>query len=87
MAISLQNLTVQEAQNAKLGQGGTIFIDEWAPDKTFEEENVISTYLDGIISLVDTNSIKNKKFKVCLDLGNGAPVSYTHLTLPTSDLV
>jgi phosphomannomutase/phosphoglucomutase len=40
--------------------------------KTLEETNVISTYIDGIISLVDTNSIKNKKFNVCLDLGNGA---------------
>lgn len=40
--------------------------------KTLEEKNVISTYLDGIISLVDTSAIKNKKFKVCLDLGNGA---------------
>jgi len=40
--------------------------------KTFEEENVISTYLDGIISLVDIAAIKTKKFKVCLDLGNGA---------------
>tara|TARA_B100000029_G_scaffold324857_1_gene317244 strand:- start:10 stop:1353 length:1344 start_codon:yes stop_codon:yes gene_type:complete len=39
---------------------------------TLEETNVISTYLDGIISLVDTNIIKNKKFKICLDLGNGA---------------
>ena len=40
--------------------------------KTLEEKNVISTYLDGIISLVDTSAIINKKFKVCLDLGNGA---------------
>ena len=40
--------------------------------KTFEETNVISTYLDGIISLVDINAIMAKKFKVCLDLGNGA---------------
>ncbi len=40
--------------------------------KTLEEKNVISTYLDGIISLVETSAIKNKKFKVCLDLGNGA---------------
>ena len=30
MANSLQNLSVQEAQNAKLGQGGTIFIDDTA---------------------------------------------------------
>jgi len=40
--------------------------------KTFEETNVISTYLDGIISLIDVDAIKTKKFKVCLDLGNGA---------------
>ena len=40
--------------------------------KTLEETNAISTYLDGIISLVNTSSIKTKKFKICLDLGNGA---------------
>jgi len=40
--------------------------------KIFEEKNIISTYLNGIISLVDTDAIKTKKFKVCLDLGNGA---------------
>ena len=39
--------------------------------KSFEETNVISTYIDGIISLIDIDSIKAKKFKVCLDLGNG----------------
>ena len=40
--------------------------------KSFEETNVISTYIDGIFSLIDIDSIKVKKFKVCLDLGNGA---------------
>ena len=40
--------------------------------KSFEETNVISTYIHGIISLIDIDSIKAKKFKVCLDLGNGA---------------
>ena len=40
--------------------------------KSFEEKNAISTYVDGIISLVDVHSIKAKKLKVCLDLGNGA---------------
>ena len=40
--------------------------------KSFEETNVISTYIAGIISLIDVDSIKAKKFKVCLDLGNGA---------------
>ena len=39
--------------------------------KTFEETNVISTYIDGIISLIEKNMIREKKFKVCLDLGNG----------------
>jgi phosphomannomutase/phosphoglucomutase len=40
--------------------------------KTFEETNVISVYLDGIISLINVDMIREKKFKVCLDLGNGA---------------
>ncbi len=40
--------------------------------KTFEETNVISVYLDGIISLINIDMIREKKFKVCLDLGNGA---------------
>jgi len=40
--------------------------------KTFEEKTAISTYLNGILSMIDENSIKKKKFKVCLDLGNGA---------------
>ena len=40
--------------------------------KTFDEPNTISTYIDGIISLIEVDSIKAKKFKVCLDLGNGA---------------
>ena len=39
--------------------------------KSFEETNVISTYIAGITSLIDVDSIKAKKFKVCLDLGNG----------------
>jgi phosphomannomutase/phosphoglucomutase len=40
--------------------------------KTFEETNAISVYLDGIISLINVDMIREKKFKVCLDLGNGA---------------
>ena len=39
--------------------------------KTFEEQNIISTYIDGITSLIDVDAIKLKKIKVCLDLGNG----------------
>ena len=40
--------------------------------KTFDEPNTITTYIDGIISLIEVHLIKVKKFKVCLDLGNGA---------------
>ena len=40
--------------------------------KTFEENNIISTYIDGIVSLLGIDMIRDKKFKVCLDLGNGA---------------
>ena len=39
--------------------------------KTFEEINIVSTYIDGITSLVATDVIMIKKFKICLDLGNG----------------
>ena len=40
--------------------------------QTFEEINAISIYIDGIISLIDTHTIMIKKFRICLDLGNGA---------------
>jgi len=40
--------------------------------KTYEEKSVISTYINGIISVIDKDKINEKKFKVCLDLGNGA---------------
>ena len=40
--------------------------------KTFDEPNTISTYIDGVISKVSEFDIQEKKFKVCLDLGNGA---------------
>lgn len=40
--------------------------------KTQTESRVIRTYLDGIKSQVNARKIKSKKFKVALDLGNGA---------------
>ena len=40
--------------------------------KTFDESNTVSTYIDGILKNIDKQSIKKTKFKVCLDLGNGA---------------
>lgn len=40
--------------------------------KTQTESRVIRTYLDGIKSKINASKIKSKKFKVALDLGNGA---------------
>ena len=45
---------------------------EWG--KNENDDSVIRTYLDGIKSQVDSNQIKSKRFKVALDLGNGAQV-------------
>jgi len=39
---------------------------------TNNEENTIEVYLQGILSHIDSIKIKSKKFKVVLDLGNGA---------------
>lgn len=39
---------------------------------TDREENAINVYLKGIMSQIDLDKIKSKKFKVALDLGNGA---------------
>lgn len=40
--------------------------------KTGVESRIIRTYIDGIKSQVHSKKIKSKKFKVVLDLGNGA---------------
>ena len=40
--------------------------------KTGKEEKAIEVYLDGILSQIDSEKIQSKKFKVVLDLGNGA---------------
>ena len=40
--------------------------------KTFDELNSISIYIDGIISKISKIDIIKRKFKVTLDLGNGA---------------
>ena len=42
--------------------------------KTEKDDSVIRTYLDGIKSQIDSNRIKSKRFKIALDLGNGAQV-------------
>jgi len=53
------------------------FNKKWKKDliqcgKTEPEENAIKVYLDAIISHVNKERIRAKKFKVVLDLGNGA---------------
>ena len=40
--------------------------------KTGIETRAIQVYVDGVISQVDSKNIQSKKFKVILDLGNGA---------------
>jgi phosphomannomutase/phosphoglucomutase len=40
--------------------------------KTGTEKRTLQTYLDGIKSQVNSQKIRSKKFKVVLDLGNGA---------------
>jgi phosphomannomutase/phosphoglucomutase len=41
---------------------------------TGEETRAIETYLNGIISQIDSKLIESKPFKVVLDLGNGAQI-------------
>ena len=41
---------------------------------TGEETRTIETYLNGIISQIDSKLIESKSFKVVLDLGNGAQI-------------
>ena len=41
---------------------------------TGEETRAIETYLNGIISQIDSKLIESKSFKVVLDLGNGAQI-------------
>lgn len=51
------------------------FSKKWNKSKTFgktnDETRLIQTYIDGIISNISSEKIKQKKFKVVLDLGNG----------------
>ncbi len=39
--------------------------------KTEQEENAIEAYIEGILSHIDSEKIRSRKFKVVLDLGNG----------------
>ena len=42
--------------------------------ETGNEEKAIQTYLDGVISQINSEEIKSRKIKVVLDLGNGTQV-------------
>ncbi|HXW02801.1 MAG TPA: phosphoglucosamine mutase, partial [Nitrosarchaeum sp.] len=60
------------------------FNKKWKKDftqfgKTEPEENAIKVYLDAIISHVNKKKIRSKKFKVVLDLGNGAQAVTAHM--------
>jgi len=37
-----------------------------------EEKRTIDTYINGVISLVDAETIRTKRLKIVLDIGNGA---------------
>lgn len=39
--------------------------------KTFADQNIITEYLDSVLSLIDVEKIKSRSFKVVMDLGNG----------------
>jgi phosphomannomutase / phosphoglucomutase len=39
--------------------------------KTFADQNIITEYLDKVLSLIDVEKIKSRSFKVVMDLGNG----------------
>lgn len=47
------------------------FITSEIVGRNFKEEMIIDKYINDVLSLVDTDKIKKRKFKVTLDLGNG----------------
>ena len=56
---------------------GIFFQKTWKNDytklgSTKNDSNIIQKYIDGIKSQIDISAIKSRKFKIVLDLGNGA---------------
>src|SRR5215217_2142854 len=41
------------------------------PGREFVEENIVESYMDKILSLIDVEKIRHRKFKVVVDGGNG----------------
>ncbi|MFZ0656683.1 MAG: phosphoglucosamine mutase, partial [Nitrososphaeraceae archaeon] len=47
------------------------FISSTKIGDNFKEEMIIERYIDDVLKLVDTDRIKQRKFKITMDLGNG----------------
>lgn len=47
------------------------FIGSTKIGDNFKEEMIIERYMDDVLKLVDTDRIKQRKFKITMDLGNG----------------
>jgi phosphomannomutase/phosphoglucomutase len=47
------------------------FITSEIVGRNFKEEMIIDKYIDDVLTLVDTDKIRKRKFKVTMDLGNG----------------
>lgn len=60
----------QTIENIYFNKKWNIQSNTWG--KTNKEEKTIEVYLNGIKSQIDIDKIKSKKFKIVLDLGNGA---------------
>ena len=60
--LKIEDIYLQKNWIANPSKWGTTGIDE----------RVIETYLNGVLSHVDSKNIESKKFRVVLDLGNGA---------------
>ena len=47
------------------------FINSTKIGDNFKEEMIIERYIEDVLKLVDTDRIKQRKFKITMDLGNG----------------
>ena len=47
----------------------------------YKEDNIINPYLDAVLTLVNSDKIRQRKFKVIMDLGNGVQGSVAPLLL------
>ncbi|HEY6949092.1 MAG TPA: phosphoglucosamine mutase, partial [Nitrososphaeraceae archaeon] len=47
------------------------FINSDKIGRNFKDEIIINGYIDDVLDLVDVNRIKQRKFKITMDIGNG----------------